>query len=149
MSGGWTRKPLGNGGFFSWNIPGHHSTKQCGHTSTTGWENCGCGPGKPRSTRINVRSGLNSHYFHIIGDGHQPIVGVYIPIIRIPIKSGRFPIPPKKRDNLDHGSSEGPWLGPALGTQSPGPWRHPIITLPKTNSEFTPENRPGPKRKRN
>ena len=31
--------------------------------------------------------GLNSHYFHIIGDGH-PIVGVYIPIIRIPIKGG-------------------------------------------------------------
>ena len=21
---------------------------------------------------LNVRSGLNSHYFHIIGDGHQP-----------------------------------------------------------------------------
>ena len=33
--------------------------------------------------------GLNSHYFHIIGDGHQPnFVGVYIPIIRIPIKGG-------------------------------------------------------------
>ena len=31
--------------------------------------------------------GLNSHYFHIIRDGHQP-VGVYIPIIRIPIKGG-------------------------------------------------------------
>ena len=36
--------------------------------------------------------GLNSHYFHIIGDGHQPnsraYVGVYTPIIRIPIKGG-------------------------------------------------------------
>ena len=33
--------------------------------------------------------GLNSHYFHIIGDGKiSPIVGVYIPIIRIPIKVG-------------------------------------------------------------
>ena len=35
--------------------------------------------------------GLNSHYFHIIGAGHRvinPIVGVYIPIIRIPIKGG-------------------------------------------------------------
>ena len=32
---------------------------------------------------------LNSHYFHIIGDGKlNPIVGVYIPIIRIPIKGG-------------------------------------------------------------
>ena len=29
--------------------------------------------------------GLNSHYFHIIGDGKtNPIVGVYIPIFRIP-----------------------------------------------------------------
>ena len=33
--------------------------------------------------------GLNSHYFNIIGDGKiKPIVGVYIPIIRIPIKVG-------------------------------------------------------------
>ena len=33
--------------------------------------------------------GLNSHYFHIIGDKLiNPIVGVYIPIIRIPIKGG-------------------------------------------------------------
>ena len=33
-----------------------------------------------------VRSGLNCHYFHIIGDGkNQPnSVGVYIPIIRVP-----------------------------------------------------------------
>ena len=42
--------------------------------------------------------GLNSHYFHIIGDKLiNPIVGVYIPIIRIPIKGGRFPIPNKTR----------------------------------------------------
>ena len=33
--------------------------------------------------------GLNSHYFHIIGDKLiNPIVWVYIPIIRIPIKGG-------------------------------------------------------------
>ena len=33
--------------------------------------------------------GLNSHCFHIIGDKViNPIVGVYIPIIRIPIKGG-------------------------------------------------------------
>ena len=38
--------------------------------------------------------GLNSHYFHMIGDGHQPkSVGVYIPIIRIPIKGG-MSLPP-------------------------------------------------------
>ena len=38
--------------------------------------------------------GLNSHYFHIIGDKLiNPIVGVYIPMIRIPIKGGRFPVP--------------------------------------------------------
>ena len=43
--------------------------------------------------------GLNSHYFDIIGDGKiTPIIGVYIPIIRIPsIKGGRSPIPPKMR----------------------------------------------------
>ncbi len=38
---------------------------------------------------LPVRSGLNSHYFHIIGDKLiNPLVGVYIPIIRIPIKGG-------------------------------------------------------------
>ena len=32
---------------------------------------------------------INSHYFHIIGDKLiNPMVGVYIPIIRIPIKGG-------------------------------------------------------------
>ena len=40
--------------------------------------------------------GLNSHYFHIIGDGHQPNSRVYIPIIRIPIKGG-MTIPKKTR----------------------------------------------------
>ena len=38
---------------------------------------------------IYMCQGLNSHYFHIIGDKLiYPIVGVYIPIIRIPIKGG-------------------------------------------------------------
>ena len=33
----------------------------------------------------SVPGSINSHYFHIIGDGKlNPIVGVYIPIIRIP-----------------------------------------------------------------
>ncbi len=39
--------------------------------------------------KFQVCQGLNSHYFHIVGDGKlNPIVGVYIPIIRIPIESG-------------------------------------------------------------
>ncbi len=33
---------------------------------------------------IHMCQGLNSHYFHIIGDGHQPNSRVYIPSIRIP-----------------------------------------------------------------
>ena len=38
---------------------------------------------------LYVPGSINSHYFHIIGDGHQPkSVGVYMPIIRIPIKGG-------------------------------------------------------------
>ncbi len=46
---------------------------------------------------------LNSHYFHIIGDGHQPIiVGVYIPFIRIPIK--RWDDHPQKNATFDHGT---------------------------------------------
>ena len=51
--------------------------------------------------------GLNSHYFHIIGDigdGHQPnSIGVYIPIIRIPIKGG-MTIPNTR--SLDPGSDD-------------------------------------------
>ena len=46
--------------------------------------------------------GLNSHYFHVIGDKLiNPIVGVYIPIKRIPIKGGIFPIPIA---TFDHGT---------------------------------------------
>ena len=42
--------------------------------------------------------GLNSHYFHIIGDGKlNPIVGIYILIIRIPMKGGKTTIPNKTR----------------------------------------------------
>ena len=48
--------------------------------------------------------GLNSHYFHIIGDKLiNPIVGVYIPIIRIPIK--RWEVShPQKNATFDHGT---------------------------------------------
>ena len=44
---------------------------------------------------IYMCHGLNSHCFHIIGDKLiNPIVGVYIPIIRIPsLKVGLFPSP--------------------------------------------------------
>ena len=45
--------------------------------------------------------GLNSHYFHIIGDGHQPNSRVYTPIIRIPIK-GEMTIPNTR--SLDPGT---------------------------------------------
>ena len=39
---------------------------------------------------MDMCQGLNSHYFHIIGDKLiNPIVGVYIPIVRIPIKGGK------------------------------------------------------------
>ena len=45
-----------------------------------------------------VPGSINSHYFHIMGDGKlNPIVGVYIPIIRIPIKGG-MSLSPTKRD---------------------------------------------------
>ena len=45
---------------------------------------------------------INSHYFHILGDGHQPkSAGVYIPIIRIPIKGG-MTIP--NIGTFDHGT---------------------------------------------
>ena len=56
--------------------------------------------------------GQNSHYFHIRGDGHQPkSVGVCIPIIRIPIKGGRSPIPNKTRQ---------PWPWHILGDHNFG-----------------------------
>ena len=49
--------------------------------------------------------GLNSHYFHIVGDKLiNPIVGVYIPIIRIPIKGG-MTIP--NIATFDHGTYRG------------------------------------------
>ena len=51
-----------------------------------------------------VPGSINSHYFHIIGDKLiNPIVGVYIPIIRIPIKGG-MTIP--SIATFDHGTCE-------------------------------------------
>ena len=45
------------------------------------WEGATC--------NVYVRSGLNCHYFHIIGDGHQPkSVGVY----RAPLKRFLFKV---------------------------------------------------------
>ena len=42
---------------------------------------------------LYVPGSINSHYFHIIGDGHQPkSVGVYIPIIRMICSSCFFSI---------------------------------------------------------
>ena len=53
-------------------------------------------------TILHMCQGLNSHYFHIKGMVINPIVGVYIPIIRIPIKGGRSPIP--NIATFDHGT---------------------------------------------
>ena len=51
---------------------------------------------------LYVPGSINSHYFHIIGDGKlNPIVEVYIPIIRIPIKGGKT-IP--NTATFDHGT---------------------------------------------
>ena len=52
--------------------------------------------------------GLNFHYFRIIGDGKlKPIVGVYIPIIRIPIKGMTIP----NIAIFDHGTyDDGIWV---------------------------------------
>ena len=47
---------------------------------------------------FHVWQGLNSHYFHIIGDGHQPNSrGLYTHYKDSVIKGGRSPIPNKTR----------------------------------------------------
>ena len=52
--------------------------------------------------KICAIGSINSHYFHIIGDEKvNPIVGVYIPIITIPIK-GEMTIP--NIATFDHGT---------------------------------------------
>ena len=52
-------------------------------------EESSCGLQNPLIKRPSVPGSINSHYFYIIGDGKlNPIVGVYRPIIRIPIKGG-------------------------------------------------------------
>ena len=52
---------------------------------------------------FNMCQGLNSHYFHIIGDGHQPNSrGLYTHEIRIPIKGG-MTIP--NIATFDHGTN--------------------------------------------
>ena len=49
---------------------------------------------------------INSHYFHVIGDKLiNPIVGVYIPIIRIPVIKGWMTIP-QYRELIDPGSHD-------------------------------------------
>ena len=88
-----------------------------------------CGSDHPRNMYphssilcfYNMRQGLNSHYFHIIGDGHQPkSVGVQIPIIRIPTKGG-MTIP--NIATFDHGTHGFPnrvskkWRSKDLGFQ--------------------------------
>ena len=65
---------------------------------------------------MDMCQGLNSHYFHIIGDKLiNPIVGVYMPIVRIPIKGGRSPIP--NIATFDHGTHDG--VDVSVASQSP------------------------------
>ena len=53
---------------------------------------------------VHLCQGLNSHFFHIIGDGHQPNSrGLYTHYKDSLLKVGGFPSP-MKRDNLDHGT---------------------------------------------
>ena len=55
--------------------------------------------------QLYMCQGLNSHYFHIIGDGHQPNSrGLYTHYKDSRHFSGGRHLPsPKYRDNLDHG----------------------------------------------
>ena len=51
---------------------------------------------------VHMCQGLNSHYFHIIGDGHRPNSrGLYAHYKDSYQKVGGLPSP-IKRDNLDH-----------------------------------------------
>ena len=53
-------------------------------------------------TSTGLPGSINSHYFHIIGDGKlNPIVGVYMPIIRIPYQ---------RWDDHPQYNEFGPWL---------------------------------------
>ena len=63
--------------------------------------------------------GLNSHYFHIIRDGHQPNSRGNIPIIRIPIKGG-MTIP--NIATFDHGTN-GSWKTGFLFDKKKGPFK--------------------------
>ena len=58
----------------------------------------------PIFRNIHMCQGLNSHYFPIIGDKLiNPIIGFYIPIIRIPsLKVGGFPSP-RTKELIDPG----------------------------------------------
>ncbi len=74
---------------------------------------------------VYVPGSINSHYFHIVGN---PIVGVYIPIIRIPIKGGKTTIP----------NDQGVFLNPGPATQPvvAGLWldeRDPVMARAVTN----------------
>ena len=98
--------------------------------------------------KIDVPGSINSLYFHTIGDGHQPkSVGVYIPIIRIPIKGG-MSLSPKKRDFWPwHRSKrwrfvschDKPTMHGSGGLASHGPSFTGEKTRPKTNI-FAPQN---------
>ena len=58
------------------------------------------------SSICQMCQGLNSHYFHIIGHGHQPNSrGLYTHYKDSVIKGGRSPIP-QKDATFDHGTDD-------------------------------------------
>ena len=72
----------------------------------TSWLINGCDPittyihwdDPPSRSATHVPGSINSHYFHIIGDGHQPNSrGLYTHYKDSVIKGGRSPIPQKRR----------------------------------------------------
>ena len=55
------------------------------------------------SCQDQMCQGLNSHYFHIIGDGHQPNSRVFLPISGIPIVG--WDDHPPKNSTFGHGTN--------------------------------------------
>ena len=67
----------------------------------------------------------------------NPIIGFYIPIIRIPsLKVGGLPSPTKRDDNLDHGTHDPLRCRICEATFGPGGTLHPSVpatgAVPKT-----------------
>ena len=62
--------------------------------------------------------GLNSHWFLVVGDGHQPNSRVYIPILRIPVIQGGMSLSPIEGVEKDPGTYGSNSLdGPSLKSE--------------------------------